>query len=313
MATTQPGWYPDNQDPRRLRYWDGTAWTAHVRPRDVASTYAGPYGPPSYAASPRRRPGVGGLIALAVVLAVLGLGAIGAGLAAVSSDDGRTDGTASRDRKVRTGKPDQTKPDNNKPDKNKPDKNKPDKNKPAHRTPRTALVARVVDGDTVLLGNGTYVRLLGMDTPEVGTCGADRATANLVRLVEGRQVELVRGPVDQDRYDRLLRYLDVGTMDAGLRLVKNGLAIARYDSRDGYGPHPREARYIAAEKASPNFHCAPAPKPQPLTSNGGCGGYSPCIPAYPPDLDCADVNGPIRVTGSDPHALDGDHDGVACE
>ena len=34
-------------------------------------------------------------------------------------------------------------------------------------------------------------------------------------------------------------------------------------------------------------------------------------PFYPPDLDCADV-GPVTVTGSDPHGLDGDGDGVAC-
>ena len=56
------------------------------------------------------------------------------------------------------------------------------------------------------------------------------------------------------------------------------------------------------------------------TGSGGGGGggacapgYSPCIPPYPPDLDCSDVNGPIYVTGSDPHGLDADGDGVGCE
>lgn len=55
------------------------------------------------------------------------------------------------------------------------------------------------------------------------------------------------------------------------------------------------------------------------SSGGGGGGgncapgYQPCVPPPPPDLDCADVNGPITVTGSDPHNLDGDNDGVACE
>ena len=47
---------------------------------------------------------------------------------------------------------------------------------------------------------------------------------------------------------------------------------------------------------------------------GACApGYSPCIPPYPPDIDCSDVDGPIYVTGSDPHGLDADGDGVACE
>ena len=47
---------------------------------------------------------------------------------------------------------------------------------------------------------------------------------------------------------------------------------------------------------------------------GNCApGYSPCVPPPPPDLDCADVNGPIKVTGSDPHNFDGDGDGWGCE
>ena len=53
---------------------------------------------------------------------------------------------------------------------------------------------------------------------------------------------------------------------------------------------------------------------------GGCTpGYSPCIPPGP-DVDCAGgggdgprfVQGPVRVTGSDPYHLDGDHNGVGC-
>jgi hypothetical protein len=42
-------------------------------------------------------------------------------------------------------------------------------------------------------------------------------------------------------------------------------------------------------------------------------GYDPCVPPYPPDVDCPDVDGPVTVTGSDPHGLDADNDGVACE
>lgn len=40
-------------------------------------------------------------------------------------------------------------------------------------------------------------------------------------------------------------------------------------------------------------------------------GYDPCVPPYPPDLNCPDV-GPVTVTGPDPHGLDADGDGVAC-
>jgi hypothetical protein len=141
-------------------------------------------------------------------------------------------------------------------------------------------------------------------------------TDNLARLVLGRQVTLGESDEDRDRYGRLLRYVDVGNQDAGLRLIKNGLAIARYDSRDGYGFHPRERRYIAADKGARQFACAPKPQPfvQQPPAGGNCEpGYTPCVPAYPPDVNCPDVDGPITVTGSDPHGLDADNDGNACE
>lgn len=182
--------------------------------------------------------------------------------------------------------------------------------------PRTYLVTRVIDGDTVELGNGETVRLVGIDTPEVGQCGYDQAAANLERLVLFKHVRLTISDEYRDHYGRLLRYVDVGNQDAGLRLVENGVAIARYDSRDGYGYHPREPRYVAADRASQNIGCPkPAAPPRRLVGGGGncAAGYKPCIPPYPPDLDCADVNGPIYVTGTDLHWLDGEGDGIGCE
>jgi endonuclease YncB( thermonuclease family) len=186
---------------------------------------------------------------------------------------------------------------------------------PKRKRSRTYLVTRVIDGDTVELGNGESVRVVGIDTPERGECGYAEATAHMERLVLGKRIRLGMSDENRDRYDRLLRYVNIGRMDAGLKQINRGLAIARYDSRDGYGYHPRENGYIAADKATPNFKCAaPKQKRQPVAPTKNCAaGYSPCIPPYPPDLDCSDVNGLIHVTGSDPHGLDGDGDGVACE
>lgn len=49
-------------------------------------------------------------------------------------------------------------------------------------------------------------------------------------------------------------------------------------------------------------------------ASGGCeAGYDPCVPTYPPDVDCPEVGGPVTVTGSDPHGLDADGDGSGCE
>lgn len=37
-AQPQPGWYTDPRSADDLRYWDGSAWTTHTRPRAVDST-----------------------------------------------------------------------------------------------------------------------------------------------------------------------------------------------------------------------------------------------------------------------------------
>jgi hypothetical protein len=173
----------------------------------------------------------------------------------------------------------------------------------------------VVDGDTVDLGNGETVRLVGIDTPEQGECGYEKAADALSALVLGREVVLADSDEDRDQYGRLLRYVDVDGVDAGLRLVQRGLAIARYDSRDGYGFHPREPQYVAADRGTkPVCPTKPVGFAGTGGQQGGCApGYSPCVPAFPPDIDCADVNGPVAVSGTDPHGLDADGDGTACE
>jgi hypothetical protein len=74
-------------------------------------------------------------------------------------------------------------------------------------------------------------------------------------------------------------------------------------------PAPRSER-----KPAPPTRQSRPPAGNDGGSTGKCApGYRPCIPPFPPDLDCSDVDGPIIVTGSDPHGLDRDHDGIACE
>jgi 5-methylcytosine-specific restriction endonuclease McrA len=70
-------------------------------------------------------------------------------------------------------------------------------------------------------------------------------------------------------------------------------------------------RYIGAPPAAPTSHTS---TPSPSTGTGCEPGYSPCLPRAA-DLNCADIpaaDKPVRVTGSDPYALDADHDGWGC-
>lgn len=182
------------------------------------------------------------------------------------------------------------------------------------------VVVHVVDGDTISLDSGEKVRLVGIDTPEKGQCNYEAATRKMETLVLGKRVTLGDSDEDRDKLGRLLRYVDVGTLDAGLEMLKSGLAVARYDSRDGYGAHPREALYVATDNETPNRTCTnPSPAPRPtLTPEAAqptptCQvGYDPCLPVVA-DLDCSDINGSVRVTGDDPYRLDRDGDGIGCE
>ncbi|HWM73994.1 MAG TPA: thermonuclease family protein [Nocardioides sp.] len=276
-----PGWYQDPDGPHgHHRWWDGTSWTEQ-RVAPTGAQVPAAWNPVRFA---RRHP-------LATVLAAL-FGLVVIYGAVDSADEQPTvhDRTTSDNE---AGAP--TEPEDQ---------------------PRTYVVSRIVDGDTLELGNGETVRLVGIDAPETGACGHERAADDLARLVLDKAVLLGESDEDRDRYGRLLRYIDIGSQDAGLRLIKNGVAIARYDSRDGYGFHPRERQYIAADEGAKQFVCAPKLQPfvqQPPAGANCAPGYQPCVPPYPPDLDCPDVNGPIHVSGSDPHGLDADGDGVACE
>ena len=72
-----------------------------------------------------------------------------------------------------------------------------------------------------------------------------------------------------------VRYVETASVDAGLNMVQNGFAVARYDSRDGYGAHTREGAYVAADASSPNVCAfdpttpAPAPAPAPPAPSPG--------------------------------------------
>ena len=196
-------------------------------------------------------------------------------------------------------------------------------------TPTTVglTVTNVVDGDTLDVSTGERIRIIGIDTPERGGCGYDEAANYLASLLTGKTVTLTPGAQDdRDAYDRLLRYVDTADgIDVGLAQLEASQAISRYNSRDGYGRHDREDSYIAADQRTivgcSTIPGQPVPVPTPTTQTpaGGGGGancdpnYDPCIPPFPPDLDCADIGQSVSVIGGDPHGLDREGDGLGCK
>lgn len=96
---------------------------------------------------------------------------------------------------------------------------------------RTLLVRRVIDGDTIELADGTRIRYIGINTPEVGQPGGKEATEANGALVEGKKVRLEYDIQKQDKYGRTLAYvyLEDGTIFVNAELVRQGYAqVATY-------------------------------------------------------------------------------------
>jgi micrococcal nuclease len=115
--------------------------------------------------------------------------------------------------------------------------------RPEPPAPAVARIARVVDGDTIVVragGRRVTVRLLGIDTPETHRgpveCGGAAASRQLARIAPpGSRVRLVIDPGSgdtRDRYGRLLAYVDSHRGDLGERQLRAGIAhVYRYRHR----------------------------------------------------------------------------------
>jgi micrococcal nuclease len=203
-------------------------------------------------------------------------------------------------------------------------------------------VLDIVDGDTVRLEvNGVIenVRLIGIDTPETKhpTVGVEpfgpEASAFTTNLLKGKSVYVEFDLEERDRYSRPLVYLyieDAGGMWTyeGKRLSQVNLLIAASGYADVLTIAPNvkySERFLNAVQhardakrgmwASMNNEgqtstinqVAPSTTPQNYSTSGG-------------DRDCSDFSSHAQAQAffeaagpGDPHRLDGDDDGLACE
>lgn len=127
---------------------------------------------------------------------------------------------------------------------------------PTATTETIALVPvlEVVDGDTIKVtvdGKTESIRIIGIDTPEVKDprkpvqCFGQEASAKAHEMLEAKSVHLVADASqgDRDKYDRLLRYVEVDGTDFGLWMIQNGYAHEyTYDM-----PYERQAAYKSAQ------------------------------------------------------------------
>jgi micrococcal nuclease len=142
------------------------------------------------------------------------------------------------------------------------------------------VVARVADGDTLTLTSGSRVRLLQIDSPEVGTgeCYARGARGELLRLAPvGSRVALEADPaLDRvDRYGRLLRYVKHGTLDVNLELVRRGAAAPYFfgGDRGRYASRLMAAAVVARAHKRGLWGASPGTRLDPYrqVDTGSCG------------------------------------------
>ena len=96
-------------------------------------------------------------------------------------------------------------------------------------THANVTITSITDGDTIKLSDGTSVRLLQIDTPELrgNECYATEAQKALAKLINrSGKISLTTDPnLDEvDRYGRLLRYLFIGKRNINLEMVRIGAA-----------------------------------------------------------------------------------------
>lgn len=122
-----------------------------------------------------------------------------------------------------------------------------------------AVVTRVIDGDTidVRLSDGQIarVRYIGVDTPEREELCFAEATAANAGLVDGQRVRLVMDVSNTDRFDRLLRYVWVGSTFVNRELVAQGWAQAVLFEPNR--AHYETFRDLEQQAARANIGCHP--------------------------------------------------------
>lgn len=207
-------------------------------------------------------------------------------------------------------------------------------------------VVKVVDGDTITLSDGRTIRYIGIDTPETVDprkavqCYGKEASDKNKELVEGKEVRLEKDVSEYDKYKRTLRYIYIGDIFVNDYLVRNGYAkSSSYPPDIKHQEQFREAEQEARENKRGMWSdvCTlPSPTPKPIptatittgttstpattqakttttTTNASCSG---------PDKDCSDFSTQAEAQAfyiscggpaSDPHRLDRERDGRACE
>ena len=90
--------------------------------------------------------------------------------------------------------------------------------------PKKATVERIVDGDTIVLANGSIVRYVGITSPENNEPFEKESTEANRKLVEGKVVTLEYDNYKGDKFGRILAYLIIDSKNVSIEFARLGMA-----------------------------------------------------------------------------------------
>jgi endonuclease YncB( thermonuclease family) len=91
-----------------------------------------------------------------------------------------------------------------------------------------AKVKRIIDGDTFEVETGEKIRLIGINAPEISDIFGQDSKQHLSKLIANKTVYLKTDNIsnNQDRHQRLLRYVFLDEVDINKKMISDGFAFA---------------------------------------------------------------------------------------
>jgi len=174
----------------------------------------------------------------------------------------------------------------------------------------TGKVTKIVDGDTIHVA-GQSIQLALVSSPELNKPSGLGAQHFLQQICPVGSNVLVAEDDGQTQgsFGRIVALVYCNGVNLNKAVIEEGFGEISFDSC-----HQSEFALHSWSGCSRNQHLTESESQFYKTKSKCDPNYSgACIPINTSDLDCKDVPKNIKVVGSDPHNLDKDGDGIACE
>lgn len=173
-------------------------------------------------------------------------------------------------------------------------------------------VTKIIDGDTIQV-DGQSIRFALSSTPELNQPMGEAAKKYVQSICPvGSKVTVDEDDKQtQGSYGRIVGVVYCNGMNLNQAIINEGFG---YISSD-YCKNSEFSSNSWAQSGCSTYQKTTSSTSKFTQTGSNCDpNYSgTCIPKNSPDLDCSDFSGPVKVSGSDPHGLDRDGDGIGCE